>query len=43
MAAATVAGLDDSDCIALDTMAVEQVAAEDPDYRLILAKVTGSD
>ena len=43
MVAATVAMLDGSDCNILDSMAVVQAAAEDPDYQLLLAKMTVGD
>ena len=43
MAAATVAALNGSDCLVLDSMAVAQAAAEDPDHQLLLAKETAGD
>ena len=43
MATVTVAMLDGSDCIVLDSMAVAQAAAKDLNYQLLLAKVTAGD
>ncbi|KAK3894918.1 hypothetical protein Pcinc_001366 [Petrolisthes cinctipes] len=43
MAAATVAALNCDDCIVLDSTMVVQAAAEDPEYQLLIAKVTAGD
>ncbi|XP_076050210.1 uncharacterized protein LOC143030874 [Oratosquilla oratoria] len=43
VAAATVAVLDSDDQIALENSAVVQAAADDPDYQLLIAKVTAGD
>lgn len=43
VASATVAALEDGNCIVLDNTAVVQAAAEDPEYQLLLARVTAGD
>ncbi|KAK3888979.1 hypothetical protein Pcinc_006984 [Petrolisthes cinctipes] len=43
MAAATVAALNCDDCIVLDSTTVVQAPAEDPEYQLLVAKVTAGD
>ena len=43
MAVATVAAIDSSDYIVLDSMTVTQAAVEDPDNQLLLVKVTADD
>ncbi|KAK3889447.1 hypothetical protein Pcinc_006555 [Petrolisthes cinctipes] len=43
MAAATVAALNCDNCIVLDSTTVVQAAAEDPEYQLLVAKVTAAE
>ena len=43
VAAATVAALNSDENLILDSSAVAQAAAEDPDYQLLIAKVTAGD
>lgn len=43
VATATVAALDSDEQIAMDSTAVVQAAAEDPEYQLLVAKVTAGD
>lgn len=43
VAAATVAALDSGEQIVMDSATVLQAAADDPDYQLLVAKVTAGD